>query len=42
MLLAGSDALNEFVDGAGLVAAGFVVGDQLEVHIRRVYRIGRI
>ena len=32
VLLAGGEAGDEFFDGAGLISAGFVGGDQLKVH----------
>ena len=32
VLFAGAEALHQFVDGAGLVAAGLVAGDELKVH----------
>ena len=32
MLLAGVEAVDELVDGAGLVAAGLVLGDKLKIH----------
>jgi len=32
MLFSGGEAVHELIDGAGLVALGCVVGDQLKVH----------
>ena len=42
VLFSGGEAVDELLDGAGLVALGFVGGDQLKVHGKEYIRKAKI